>query len=794
MAIVLAYTSWAMAMLLFFATYVSSGSVAGRTCANPKARNFSVKDSIEMARFPRNLSGPVFSPDGKDFAVVTTRGLMQSNELESTLWIFNMIVVRKFLRTGKPRSQCRPMIAAKLAAVPQLPYPSSYESLITKFRWSADSRSVYFLGQDKEGRRILYRKDLLSRSLHKLTPKDRDVTDFAFAGDQIIYETAVTQKSANTGIRLTSVASDVTGLPLTSILFPKKSGSTTTELWIERKGRSRRLMDPDTARPFQPADLPAAFNVLSTSPSGRFVAVLLRSKTIPPAWKSYVPGIPYLRLRSSSAEEVADFWPAQYAVIELKSGRIRFLIDAPNGWSLGSSGANRAVWARDERVLLLTNTYLDLDSSIDQEKLANLRPCVAASVDLNSMKVTCISRSLHKPVERRLVDVSFGQNDREVFLNYATASGSSEKQLFRFANGSWHPGPTGPNRERRPGRKRRTASGNVEVVIEQDLNLPPALWVKDLTTGKQRKIWDPNPQFASIRFGEVSVLRWRDGQGYEWTAGLVKPPAYVAGQTYPLVIQTHGFQPHEFMTDGAFTTAFAAQPLASAGIMVLQMPIRHDHMVSPSEAQEQVAGFLSAIEVLRSAGLVDPNRVGIIGFSRTCYYVESALIEDPHRFAAATLADGVDESYLQYLLFADGEAHREADSIYGGPPFGLSLWNWIDRAPGFHVSHITTPLRIEAISPASIIEEWEIYSSLFLEGRPVDLVYLKDGQHILQKPLERLASQQGNVDWFRFWLKNEEDSDPSKREQYQHWQELRDRRKREGRLRFEPTLAVESGD
>ena len=41
------------------------------------------------------------------------------------------------------------------------------------------------------------------------------------------------------------------------------------------------------------------------------------------------------------------------------------------------------------------------------------------------------------------------------------------------------------------------------------------------------------------------------------------------------------------------------------------------------------------------------------------------------------------------------------------------------------------------------------------------------------KPLERLASEQGDVDWFRFWLKGEEDPDPTKAEQYARWRELR---------------------
>ncbi len=63
-------------------------------------------------------------------------------------------------------------------------------------------------------------------------------------------------------------------------------------------------------------------------------------------------------------------------------------------------------------------------------------------------------------------------------------------------------------------------------------------------------------------------VQWKDKVGREWTGGLVKPPDYVSGHRYPLVIQTHGFNQHEFMTVGAFTTAFAARPIAATGIIV----------------------------------------------------------------------------------------------------------------------------------------------------------------------------------------------------------------------------------
>jgi hypothetical protein len=69
--------------------------------------------------------------------------------------------------------------------------------------------------------------------------------------------------------------------------------------------------------------------------------------------------------------------------------------------------------------------------------------------------------------------------------------------------------------------------------------------------------------------------------------------------------------------------------------------------------------------------------------------------------------------------------------------------------------------------------DWEWFEASTLLGKPVDMVMLEDGDHVLEKPWERLVSQQGNVDWFDFWLKGEEDPDPAKAEQYARWHELR---------------------
>jgi hypothetical protein len=39
-----------------------------------------------------------------------------------------------------------------------------------------------------------------------------------------------------------------------------------------------------------------------------------------------------------------------------------------------------------------------------------------------------------------------------------------------------------------------------------------------------------------------------------------------------------------------------------------------------------------------------------------------------------------------------------------------------------------------------------------------------------------MASQQGNVDWFRFWLQGYEDPDSAKTSQYTRWRQLRELR------------------
>src|SRR5580704_6636842 len=128
-----------LGLFLVFGRQLPEQRPSSESCDFSSRLYFTVKDSIEMARFERGGGEPEFSPDKRYFAVVTSRGLLASNEIESTLWLFQSQAARELLRASGVTRPCVPRVLARLAATPRIAYPNSYELLITNLRWASDS-------------------------------------------------------------------------------------------------------------------------------------------------------------------------------------------------------------------------------------------------------------------------------------------------------------------------------------------------------------------------------------------------------------------------------------------------------------------------------------------------------------------------------------------------------------------------------------------------------------------------------------------------------------------------------
>ena len=163
----------------------------------------------------------------------------------------------------------------------------------------------------------------------------------------------------------------------------------------------------------------------------------------------------------------------------------------------------------------------------------------------------------------------------------------------------------------------------------------------------------------------------------------------------------------------------------------------------------------------------------MIGFSRTVYHVLEAITTNKELFAAASVTEGTTSGYFEYLSSVD-PGDREDDAIYGGKPFGEEgLKNWLARSPTFNMDKVQTPLLLLQPGVPAVFGGWEPYAALRYLQKPVDLIMLQPGSHVMTNPTQRLAAETINVDWFRFWLQGYEDPDPAKVEQYKRWRELR---------------------
>jgi len=776
--------------------------------SSAEQRAFTVSDSISMATFsePSGLvpnSKAELSPDGRYFYLVTSRGVVESNQIESTLWLIDREAVRRFVRDPSDRTTMPvPQAIARISAVPSIQAAVPNAPMITDIRWTPDSKGLFFLGQDSHAEKRLFEVEIEHRKVKALTPEGYGVRQFDFVGNRIAYSAnrtsgAVPRVPWDRADAVNADAGAVTGVGLEDILsFPEEghgmgSARFLPDLWVGSGGQFHKLTAPGGNEPV--ADVEHLVDVLSLSPDGRWVVRLLPVASAKSSWSAYdpMPGFESWRINPRDASLTSPtYWfrLREYQLVDTRTGATRTLIDGPNADSLAEEDLTTAIWSQDGSRVLLGNVALPLDGVNSEEQTRRRHTCALASVDIPSLKAQCIAFTrdasavipADNPKPLRLKDARFGADNGEVFLHFAWHGRWGQTERYRYEDGQWklvevQPGdpytgkPIGS--EGRHGRP----DAKIDLVIKQDLNTPATLWAIDGYSGQEKLLWNPNPQLENVKLGKAAPYHWQDKNGYAWTGILITPPDYQEGKSYPLVIQTHGYLDFAFISDGLYPTAMAARPLSSSGIVVLQATGRADHFSTQQEPYDELAGWQAAIAKLSADGLVDPNRVGVVGFSRTCWHVEQALISDPTLFKAATIADGMDTSYLTYRLFSEGRPSlaKEYEKILGAQPIGDGLSTWLDRAPGFHLGKVITPLQIQAIGPSSVLAEWEIYASLRQQHKPVDMIYIPEGQHVLQKPLDRLASQQIAVEWFRFWLQGFEDTAGDKCAQYVRWQNMR---------------------
>jgi hypothetical protein len=448
----------------------------------------------------------------------------------------------------------------------------------------------------------------------------------------------------------------------------------------------------------------------------------------------------------------------RFSLLDVKARTVTPLFDAP-----ADERKTAFRWTTDGQSIVLSGAYLPLDAIDEAENQRRKLDSYVVEVKLPSRRYTIVS-------EKDLKLTGWDPELQQIMLENPYPWRSEAPAAYERDAQGWHE----TNVRAKDGRNRDA----IEVTLEEGMNLPPKVFARDPKTDRKILLLDLNPQFSELLFGREEIVQWTSSDGHSMEGGLYFPVGYVPGNRYPLVIQTHGFRPDRFWPDGPWNSAFAAQPIAGKGIFVLQIGKGHEPerereaSNTPREAPREMAAYEGAIDELDRRGWIDATRVGIIGFSRTVYHVGYTLTHSRYRFRAATLADGMDGGYFQYIL----ATYISPDSylVNGGRPVRENLSSWFANAPGFNTERVETAVRIEGYGSFTYLTAWEWYRRLAEQKKPVELIFLPDAKHLLVKPWERLTSQEGNVNWYVFWLKGEENDGGGKPPEYERWRKLRD--------------------
>lgn len=591
---------------------------------------------------------------------------------------------------------------------------ASNRDAIANAKWLRDNQTIAFLGGNTGEAPQAYLVNVRTKRLKRLTNEPAGIAafDITWDGRKIMYITNTARPKPNRSEQVRREEIVIEGQNLSSILAGNYASYDEKQVFLQDQDRSAVLVPM--------SDYVLSGEVL-LSPNGQYGLVGILVRDIPSEWQQYGGFVHDMLAVSVPKGTILPL--REYVLIDNKERIAKLLVNAPS--------AGKPTWAEDSQSVFL-KTYLPLSVSDSAERVSP---------------------------ENNVSDVEVKLRSRE----------------FRKISESERPKEAKPVVE-------------VEVSVEQDLNTPQRIFVADPITRRKTLLFDLGAQFRNVNLGRAETIEWEVRDGLKVRGGLYFPLDYEAGKRYPLVIQTHGFVPTEFSTDGAreWGSGFAARLLAAKGFLVLQAfgfisRDDHDHYndrmqfgSSPEQAGRNinVAAIESAIDYLDKQKMIDRRRLGVVGFSRTVCVVAYVLTHSKYQFASASLVDGIDCGYFQEMAFPS--IAWDVDNINGrAQPFGEGLQKWLSESPGFSLDKVRTPVRLLALGPNAVLEAWEWYVGLARQKKPVDFVLLPDATHLVVKPKERLTAQQGLVDWFCFWLKEEEDSDPAKLQQYSRWRAMR---------------------
>jgi dipeptidyl aminopeptidase/acylaminoacyl peptidase len=299
------------------------------------------------------------------------------------------------------------------------------------------------------------------------------------------------------------------------------------------------------------------------------------------------------------------------------------------------------------------------------------------------------------------------------------------------------------------------------AVLSSTSDAPPE--IAALEDGALRPLTHANAALlASVRLSRVEELVFESADGTEVHGLLMKPRGYRDGERYPTILRLHGGPVAQWQH--AFD--FGWQVLAAQGYAVVGPNPRgssgrgeaFQRTIFGNWGSVDVPDVLAAADYAVAAGIADPERLGVGGWSAGAMLTNYTIASDP-RFGAATSGAGVSNMLAGY---GTDEWGQDWEAELGLPWEQLENWLRVSY-PFLRADRIATPTLFLCGSddynvPVSHSEQ--MYMALRRLGVPTQLIVYPGESHGIYRPSFQRDVLERYLAWYDRWLRETRGPEP----------------------------------
>lgn len=279
--------------------------------------------------------------------------------------------------------------------------------------------------------------------------------------------------------------------------------------------------------------------------------------------------------------------------------------------------------------------------------------------------------------------------------------------------------------------------------------------VHALENGTLRRLTRHNAWLDNVLLGTTEDFTSISADGTEVHSVIVKPPTYAAGRRYPLLLRIHGGPNGQ--DEHSFN--FERELFAASGYVVLAVNYRgsngrgteYQKAIYADWGNKEVVDLLGAVDAAIKAGLADPNRLGIGGWSYGGILTNATIATD-QRFKAAISGAG---SSNQISMYGTDQYITQYDTELGPPWKSTDLWIKVSY-PFFKADRIRTPTLFlcgEKDFNVPLLGSEQMYQALQSLGVDTQLVIYPNQFHGITVPSYRKDRLERYLAWYEKYLK-----------------------------------------